>query len=951
MKQIPLQTLALMALLHGSCSYSAIVVQANDTMQPFGFTKKITATAFKKVTGTLFVGLDAPTADDGIFSLARTDRPTLMTTPHFKGIATNPSVKGTTIEFLSLAEQVGLKSILPFVIQAASGKFSQLQVNAIFEDGNADNAIQPGVLPQSEMLCDASGSTTAGIVQLAASNAHIFAAVRPTGSALFGAADSGIAVMNISALQTHFKHAIALRTVDAVTGLDGNIARQLDENSAELNGATSPVVFLSEGGINDNQVALYHDAQLERLYIGTRIESGPNVTDIAKSIVIGSVTGNTLTLAPIAPNSAISGGAVNELVVAQGSSVDLRAKKIGIMHTSTGLTYLIVNGGRGTTATTGNTLYALAVVDDPANVAAHGTLARKDAALTNFKFTTPATAPGHLPLNTDPAAFIGTTNLPIAAADEISDMHIIDDTVYVSINTPASAINDTGIFYSQALFASDGKIARWTPWTKRAAPTNAFEMTTLPGNVLHDGRVAFFNVDARTGSMYIVEGTTQQTVGITSWNSSGKAHGLLDSINSFLRTGVYACLDLHQGVNGLTDTKHRYALFGGINTVLFLRISEAQQLNNISSPQTVITDFSLAQNHLLTPMPIQAGRVRILEYARVPTGRSDNYFFAGTDTGLYAYSVAGNGFDAATLGTLNQPPFSTGTWTKIADINGSVVDIKTSGSTLYVLTHEPTTDNPFHSKLYTIVYQPTLSAMFSPGNIGVIAQSATAPALQDTLLFTGIQIIATDNQAVDADAADKEQLILATNQGLFKSNADQNVGFGIPSALTQAAANWSPVATTQATAFTGIYGIDTKIRHTTWPCTEQQDKRKSFTRASLLQLNGSGTGAPTDTGTATFIPSFFNALPETARFESLSPLSFFFSDGARRFFIFNEPHDQLYKKRVGVIPFNPLAWGLAAPTVLNDPVLETVHTFFWIDVIGASGTILAGTEKGVVSLS
>ena len=53
--------------------------------------------------------------------------------------------------------------------------------------------------------------------------------------------------------------------------------------------------------------------------------------------------------------------------------------------------------------------------------------------------------------------------------------------------------------------------------------------------------------------------------------------------------------------------------------------------------------------------------------------------------------------------------------------------------------------------------------------------------------FFGMQIIATGNFA---NPAEKKQLVLATNHGLFRTNADQTAKTGSPAASTQDEATW-----------------------------------------------------------------------------------------------------------------------------------------------------------------
>ncbi len=929
--------------------HAVLLITGDSPTSPYIFTSNITAKVLNPISGTFFVGVNAPA--DPVYAIASATRPYFPSIQTFNGIAGQlPSP--SSIEFLTLTQITGCPAILPFVIQNGTD-FAAQQVSAIFENGTS--------FMQTPDLNDANGAVTAGIVQLASSNNYIFAAVRPTGANVFGRDNSGIALINLQCLQSTGTDTIVLTLKDATSGFNGNLAQLLDSTSVEL--GTTPIVInpTEPGNPNTNQVALYYDLHFDRLYVGMRIQTGMTAPQIGKSVVVGSTSPTGLTLLPIVANGAISPQSLitDEIIVtSQVDTIDLRALNIRVMHASTGSSYLIVNGGQGTTQNVSNLIYALPLVDNPSNPLLHGTLANKNAPLSNFKFVTPAQNPGDLALGSDPAALVGTSQLPIDSATSISDIVVVGDTVYVSIDQAPSSLNDTGIFYSQALFSGDnstqqnaGKIVGWTPWTKRAAPLNSFSDVTLPGDVIPNGSVSFFDVDLKTGSMWIVDGTTARAVGYTTWTATGQPNDLISTINTALSNGCYSALDLHQGVRGITSTPDhdRYALFGGTNKVLFTRVSQAYT-SSIASPQVVTTDFSSAQDRLVSSLPPAAGSVTVLQYSRrLQTEGATNYFFAGTNTGLYVFSASGNGFSVNTLSTLDQPPFSIGSWTKITTIRGAIVDIKTSGKSLYVVTFEPTATAPLKSKVYAIPFAPTITAMFDNSNIITLAESGTTPGLQNTLLFTGIQIIDTGDITTTLPPR-LEQLILATNNGLFASHADQTGNTDISDATDQTDAAWQIIDTNDNTYFSGIAGIDSQTPHTTFPLQFAPTSCQLCERSSVLQLNGSGNGM-TDTGFETVVPTFFNAQVETPPFETLNPITSFFSDGARRFFI-NQPVTRgLRRTMLSIIPFDTIAWSVSGQTELAQPVLATVDRLFWVLPIGATGFTLAGTEFGVVGLS
>ena len=69
------------------------------------------------------------------------------------------------------------------------------------------------------------------------------------------------------------------------------------------------------------------------------------------------------------------------------------------------------------------------------------------------------------------------------------------------------------------------------------------------------------------------------------------------------------------------------------------------------------------------------------------------------------------------------------------------------------------------------------------------------------------------------ETIEAEQLLLATNDGLFGSNARVTIGVdhGIASAKNQTEARWTRVPKKNRTMFEGIAGIDTPIPSTVWP--------------------------------------------------------------------------------------------------------------------------------------
>jgi hypothetical protein len=948
-----------------SCHYlsAGIVVTGDSSTAPKAFTQNISAQTYDRKTGTFFVGLEA-SATENLFTISKAARPTFSTTPSFSSVLKTGSALGTeTIEFLKFSPQSSGFGVLTAVAKEST-EFSATAVTSLFTDGNGEIA--------SSDLNDASGiAVTDGIVQIEVDDNNIYAAVSPNGS-FFGDSDSGIALIGLGVSGS----TISLDIKDATTGNAGNKAAPLNRGSTVVKGTSggTDVVFTS------TFAALHWDQDLERLFIGLHIQSNNLATDIAKAVVVGRLDSGVLNFQAIAPDSAITGGSTDEIVVGQGRDITFSPNHLRVMHTSTGPDYLIVDCSATVTCdctftTTCNRVFALPLVNDTTDPtdATNGTIADKSSALntTTKKFTDPATAVGELPENneiTDPEAVVGAGDLPIEDGEMISDMEVVDDAVYVSISRSPDSANDSGIWVSQALFDDTGKIIRWTPWTaKRMIPLNAFPGITLPGGSTHSGSIKFFEVDGKTGNVWFVEDDTEKTVGITSWSTGIQSTDLITTLRSALSSSSYAVLDLNQSTRGFLDTTaQRYALFGGVKKVIFVRTATATDLSNPSSPQTAITDYSSDENFRSTDLPSDAGCCNVLEYTRTSTTadnddtRTDvSYFFAGTEKGLYVFSeiLDDSGFNPIDLSTLDADPFPLFSWKKVENILGSVVDIKTSGagSTLYVVTSETSPTQPFSSTIFSIPFAATTTTMFDAANIRTIAQTGVG-ILKDTLQFYGIQIVATDAPRA-ANPENKEQLILATNQGLFRSNASQAGSASVATATTQAAANWELIVknslnTTAKTMFNGIGGMDTPVRQTTWPFSVQdQSGFNTFDRGSIHQYSGLGDSAGTDTDFATFFdPEQFNANSSLSAFKTLDPINYFFSDGGRRFFIFNRTFDPADQSKLAVIPYDVADWNITTPDILNDPTVANVRRFYWVRSIGPTGIVLAGTNKGVVGL-
>lgn len=948
--------LMIMGLISCMPSSATIFVQGNST-SPLTFTSAVAAKTFDPATGTLYLGLASGAAD---FAVSKITRPiaTTVTTPIFTGIGSNTILTNNGIAALTLATSQGNTN--PFIVGNLDNA-GYTNPNTLFAMNNTGSV----VIQTTATILDAAGASSSGTVAIAASQNFIFASVAPDGGT-FGQDNSGIAVVRLDATTTTPSAPSQLVQTAAVPGSSTVQAQRFDPTTPQLNpGTGTPTIA--------NAMSLYWDDPLQILYMGTTVTASSNVGDGARSVVVGSNQNGALNLLNIAPNGAFNMSNTTNIVgvINPTASVHqiLTLNKLRVMHTTTGPSYLIVNGANGsagiTTTIFNNMIFALPLVDNPLTPSIHGTLADKtqaplsvkNADLGTFAFTDAATTNAALPASTDPAALVGAGPFPLQASSFISDMVVIGDTVYASSAIPQSTTNDVGIFYSQAMFDNTGKIVRWTPWSQRVFPFNG-----LTG-AMTSAAIDFFAVDAVSGNVWGIGGDTAQTVALTQWDH-GTSPGLVAQLNTLTPNGYYSVLDLNQTTNGLgAATPSRYALFGGSSQVTFALTSTSLAAStpfNVSSgvpaAQSLTTDFTQPQNFLTTNLPGNAGTVTTLEFSR-STANLSNYFFAGTPSGLYVYSDnQGNGFtiNPDTFGTLNSgisPSISTGIWQKAPNIPGAIVDVVTSGQTLYVLTFQTSATIPYLSVLYNIPFQTTVAAMFAPSNISIIAQSNTNPVFSSTLLFNGMQIIKTGASTNDATLAAKEQLVLATNTGLYISNADQTVGNGIISATNQTLAQWEQQ---DSVLYDDVAGMDTPFPATVWPIsTVDQNGFNTFDVSSISQISGSGNTAGTEANfTAPGIPNLFNGSSTTPAFATLQPITYFFSDGARRLFVANAMVNNPAATTILSFPWDVQTWNVTDPatTQFLYPALSSSNGFFWVKQIGATGIVMAGTNQGIVAL-
>lgn len=930
------------------------------------FKTSVQTTAYDRANGIFWAGLESGAATYAVSTFQRTIDASQI--PFFRPRATDSTLNNDSISMLTMATNTGdTCSQVAGVASGAANVFLLTLQNKVTMSSPL-NIYNPTL--------NQDGNPAESINGLAANGCFIFAAVT---DGFFGDPNSGIAVVAINQTTN------ALNQTTAVPGDMGIKAQQLDN--------LSPFIRIAGDAINrhpsitGNEAKLVWDDQLGRLYIGVSLQSDPlQLTDDGlRSIVVAQVgccpEKGTLPLFDFAPEAAFNNNTNNLVGVtlsSDGQNLVLTATEIAIMHASTGPSYLILNGGNGTAT---NQIFALPLVDlcDPTNIT-QGVLANKNEFnATTHHFEIAAVNNNDLTTSADLFAQVGAGPLPINTDQGISELFVVGDAVYVSFKIPQDNNNETGILYSQALFNYQGEIESWTPWSKRVWPICGFPDS--PSN----SQVSFFAIDAFTGKVIAVDGNPQETVRITEWVNEQPTCDPCENccslpfvLNESLCSGAYSVLDLDQSTRGIGPTiPSRYALFGGTNKVDIALVSTSRATSapfdiNASNgqpyPQRVTCNFCDPENFKETTLPDGAGCVTSLEYARRTLSEgATNYFFAGTQNGLFVFAHQdGSGFTVNELSVENSGIIDNGSWQAVATITGPIIDIKTSGNTLYVLTSATSCETPLQSTLLSIPFTNNINTMFAAGNISTIAQSgATSPTaiLQNTLLFTAIDIIQTTTTG-----SPQEQLVLATNNGIFQSQAIN----GVQSVTTAADAEWTSL--NNNSLFYGIGSVDNAyIKSTDWPFNAQDSCGcGTFERSSIYQLNGSD-----NVNTFQFVPSFFNYYINSCCQDDndccppklFEKICYFWSDGGRRFFIIAPTNSTIAgipccgKKRccccqleqlrfLEVTPFNWCEWNVcnASQTILKDCVLRNTPVFYWVRQIGMTGILMAGTPYGVVAL-
>ena len=330
-------------------------------------------------------------------------------------------------------------------------------------------------LVSTDTLVDAKQDPIGEILGVDASFPHFIAAVRPE-SGVFGDPGSGLAVGEFQ----------QMRIGEGESDVSFNF--QLRQTHVFPLDITTPAIRITSDALQFNNtaqqpVSIHADEAIHATYTGISVTSNVGANDGVRSVVVGNASS-------IAPDAAIQ---ADSIVGARGSQVTVSAHRVRTLFTSTLLSYLVVVGGVGDPADTKRQVFALPLVTDRKS-GNFGKLARRDAQpvdvfsdqqpkmLTARVISDAAAVAGDLFGPTDSSVRVGGgLDLP----GDITDIFAERDAIFVSVAADDGATEHGGIFYSQAIFDSLGRVAGWTDWRRAGGEVGnifGFSQTLAFGN-------------------------------------------------------------------------------------------------------------------------------------------------------------------------------------------------------------------------------------------------------------------------------------------------------------------------------------------------------------------------------------------------------------------------------------------------------------------------------------
>lgn len=516
-------------------------------------------------------------------------------------------------------------------------------LSALFTHRKDDNIVD---------INDASGSDVAsGVVGLCAGNGKVFAAVTPKDKTDFGEPNSGFAVLVSKRSDVKDSAEERLSIVNANNGMiDGNIALELD-----LGAGGGMVAIDSEAkisGLGD----MYWDSTLQRLFVVLTSVTQEDVTDNGGVVclLVGRLDSDKLILESSIEldGSFFKKNAIGNNVVGfyadDNNQYYASGYKVRVMHTSTGFSYLIINGGKEITNDGGAkvSVYALPIVKKNNDKEKIGKISQKN------NFDEVIDAADQLLDVVDAAdqklAFVGNANLPLTPGapdnESVEHMFVEGDSVFVCLaGDRGTNEKEAGIFKSTALFDENGKIFAWTAWQRVMGSTDV-----VYGGGLDRG------LSANSGNYWYLtkdSDNKKTTVKVTQWGVGQSAKNMMGQhLVPFLSeqftheiAGVHQIFNFDEQTSGFNADAFSMMIATGYKKVILLETGSSS--GGAFNPTPDFSDpdkYKTCENDVLN----EIGPICCAETSRIANDGDKGWVFVGGYGGLAVLSdAAGDGWD------------------------------------------------------------------------------------------------------------------------------------------------------------------------------------------------------------------------------------------------------------------------------------------------------------------
>lgn len=477
------------------------------------------------------------------------------------------------------------------------------------------------------------------------------------------------------------------------TSTDVNIDGKAVNCLAMQEQATTPIstasTVLTAGGASlatlGSHVSIYPcPLQNGQVYVGFGCTSATNGFAVA-AVLAQAVTATeeipaSLNLISIIPNAVATSGITTPISTAHGQTIHV--DNITTTMTSTGLSYMISSYDNGTGQ---QSIYALPLVTAATDPTQNGMIADHDQIATVFKISGSnyrTQGFSHVISDAQQIALQGTLHVqaylqvghgavPVAAGQTISQLMALGDAVYITIQDPFDGQTTPGMFKSQALFDTQGRISNWTPWQR------------ITGT---DDQILFaIKMKANDATIY-VSGQSSNIVQQTTWNNDNQLTPFLQGTTVNLQKnnggvqGIFAFPPTTSGFTAGGTSKVSLLVATGNNAATIAQTGQLVNNQFEILPQTNDTWITLNQSNGL-----RVGSIVACDFGTDNAG--NNWLFLAGSDGLAVLSSAdGSGFTTLPNSGAAQALLANGATCKTIGNFSGIKKIVFDATYLYIMT-------------------------------------------------------------------------------------------------------------------------------------------------------------------------------------------------------------------------------------------------------------------------